>query len=346
MPDQASNKTQGDKKPVDSKPKDLKPVASKFAGLKFLNRSQVVQIIVGSVVGFGVFACSAIAVGSGLGDPDMNIHVPVIKFMLGLVAFALMLLGAFIHEVFYWQLPTRKLRKIIQDVGQKQATIDELLKVKGGPRMLIQPIKELVVQLRGKDAEIRATAEQVRKRVEHRAETLEHQLGVLKHQAARDTLTGLLNRRVLDLDLNRLIEDCRNESVDLGLLMIDVDYFKILNDTLGHSKGDELLRSIGQIIRSTIRDNDLAYRYGGDEFVIIVPGATEAALQALSKRLQGLVTAMAQTLPKTLTRHPRLSVGHCLLSTLSSDAGGTDLMHAADQALYRIKHARPKTRVA
>ena len=93
-----------------------------------------------------------------------------------------------------------------------------------------------------------------------------------KIQATRDALTGLLNRRSLDIEIDRAVEQFQSVGTDACLLMIDIDHFKGLNDTLGHAAGDELLKSIAQIMRSAIRNSDQAFRCGGDEFVILLGG--------------------------------------------------------------------------
>ena len=119
--------------------------------------------------------------------------------------------------------------------------------------------------------------------------------------------------------------------------MIDIDYFKTLNDTLGHAAGDELLRDIGQIIRSTIRENDAAFRCGGDEFVVVLPGCTEESAQSMAERLNSLVKAL--TRPLRLAQQPKLSIG---LSTLNSirEPSAAGLLEEADKRLYEVKSAR------
>jgi len=129
----------------------------------------------------------------------------------------------------------------------------------------------------------------------------------------------------------------RLRAAPLSLLMIDVDNFKSLNDTLGHAVGDDLLRAIGQIIRSTIRGNDLAFRCGGDEFVILLPEVSVKGAQALIGRLESLVDALAKTYK--VPRKPRLSIG---MSRFDEQARITpqELMESADKALYRLKSER------
>src|SRR5690606_14641280 len=128
-------------------------------------------------------------------------------------------------------------------------------------------LAEILHDLRQQKTAVAELHAETRQRVAQRTDALERQLGSLRQQASRDKLTGLYNRRMLDQCLNQLVDECRAGRRALCLLMMDADYFKQLNDTLGHAAGDDLLRSIGQIIRSALREQDLAFRYGGDEFI-------------------------------------------------------------------------------
>jgi diguanylate cyclase (GGDEF)-like protein len=174
-------------------------------------------------------------------------------------------------------------------------------------------------------------------RVINRTDALQRSIAGLRSQASRDALTGLFNRRMLDENLPGLIEQCHTEDLPLSALMIDVDHFKNLNDTLGHASGDEALKSIGQIIRSAVRDGDLAYRLGGDEFAILLPGSDRSAGVKLAQRLETLVDSLAKTM--RVNPRPRLSIGIATLSELN-DRTAEALMRQADAAAYAIKAAR------
>jgi len=163
-------------------------------------------------------------------------------------------------------------------------------------------------------------------------------MGALRHQATRDSLTGLYNRRTLEATLHRLAEHCHAAGESLSVMMIDVDDFKLLNDTIGHPAGDEFLRSVAQLIKSTMRDNDIAFRYGGDEFVVILPATRRQDAQPLAERLSSLVDGISRTLP--LPRAPRLSIGLVNIDETPGDA----LLAAADKLLYQSKHARKRAR--
>jgi diguanylate cyclase len=134
---------------------------------------------------------------------------------------------------------------------------------------------------------------------------------------------------------------------ELCLLMIDVDHFKRLNDTLGHPTGDALLKSIGQIIRSAARGEDVAFRFGGDEFLIVMLGANEKAGRLLADRITSLVDGLCKTYK--VTPRPRLSVGLVTPASLPDPQQATveSLLAEVDRRLYAVKathHAEHKTR--
>jgi diguanylate cyclase (GGDEF)-like protein len=147
----------------------------------------------------------------------------------------------------------------------------------------------------------------------------------------------MFNRRMLDQILPELTDRTRAGGSQLTVLMIDLDYFKEVNDTLGHAAGDQLLIVVSQIIRSGIRDIDMAFRYGGDEFVILMPETDHNAGAALAQRLGSLVDAHAKTLH--LPFPPALSVGIACTMNLANSSAGHLLRHA-DEELYKLKSIR------
>ena len=102
----------------------------------------------------------------------------------------------------------------------------------------------------------------------------------LLSQAIRDPLTGLFNRRYMEETMARELIRVKRLGVPLGVIMMDLDHFKEYNDTFGHTAGDELLSALGHLVKSQIRGEDIACRYGGEEFLVIMPGITvEIALE-------------------------------------------------------------------
>jgi diguanylate cyclase (GGDEF)-like protein len=108
----------------------------------------------------------------------------------------------------------------------------------------------------------------------------------LRAQSVRDPLTGLYNRRYLDETLEREIRRSARSDQPVSILMLDVDHFKRFNDTYGHDAGDMVLRDTGTLLTASIRSEDFACRFGGEEFVVVLPTATLEVAQARAERLR------------------------------------------------------------
>jgi diguanylate cyclase (GGDEF)-like protein len=160
-----------------------------------------------------------------------------------------------------------------------------------------------------------------------------HQADQLRHQALHDALTGLPNRALLQDRLSQALMAANREGGPTALLLLDLDRFKDVNDTLGHEAGDLLLNQMASRFRSLIRDSDTVARLGGDEFAILLPRATEAgALRAATSFLASL------TQPFTLVGQSfylSASIGIAMYPGHGDDA--TSLLRHADVAMYRAK---------
>jgi diguanylate cyclase (GGDEF)-like protein len=151
-------------------------------------------------------------------------------------------------------------------------------------------------------------------------------------RALRDPLTGALNRAALEEALQREVEVARRQGTPLGVLFIDVDHFKQVNDTYGHRFGDDVLRAVAHAVSDTIRRSDALYRYGGEEFVVITTHTQPIGCQQLAERIRSNVAAMGMVGGREL--HVTVSVGVAGLRTGEScDA----LLRRADAALYLAK---------
>jgi len=158
----------------------------------------------------------------------------------------------------------------------------------------------------------------------------------LQGLAIRDPLTGLYNRRYMQEFLDREIRRSRRSERPLSLMMIDIDYFKRYNDTFGHPAGDDALRLVGDALRNSVRAEDLACRYGGEEFILILP---ECALQPAAVRAEEVRTRLdelhaerAGELPGSVT----ISIG---VAGFPETTDKFDLLlKFADEALYQAKH--------
>jgi diguanylate cyclase (GGDEF)-like protein len=240
-----------------------------------------------------------------------------------------------------WERPTRRLIRLTSQAHRGEVPIEELSNVNGGITLLVPVIQDLLHEIKQQRNEIATLNEEMRARVAHRTDALERKIGFLQLQAMRDVLTGLYNRRALDTELPRVVESFRGGGPGACLLMIDVDNFKPLNDTLGHAAGDQLLKEIGQIIRCTIREDDLGFRYGGDEFVVLLHGCSSATGQSIATRLETLVKEL--TRPLHVAQLPQLSIGICSLDELK-DPTAKSVLNAADERLYAVKAERKSAR--
>jgi diguanylate cyclase (GGDEF)-like protein/PAS domain S-box-containing protein len=163
----------------------------------------------------------------------------------------------------------------------------------------------------------------------------------LREQAIRDPLTGLYNRRFLEESLDRELAHARRDEKTFCIAMIDVDNFKAFNDRYGHKAGDMILKSLGDILLANTRKGDVSCRYGGEEFVVVMPSATT---EGARKRAHQWRKAF-QLLQNSFNEHAlqtTISVG--LASFPDHGESWETVLHAADKALYESKR-RGKNRV-
>lgn len=168
---------------------------------------------------------------------------------------------------------------------------------------------------------------------------LNYQLATdLKRMASRDSLTGAFNRRSLEEEGARLWARCSRSGESLGIMMIDIDHFKLINDRFGHSSGDEVLRRLTEIATNSIRTEDYFARYGGEEFCILLPSISEDEAFKLAERLRLAYAATnlefdGEAVSSTISIGVAISKPH--------DVEFHSLVEVGDQALYRAKqHGR------
>ncbi|HEU0297573.1 MAG TPA: diguanylate cyclase [Anaerolineales bacterium] len=157
----------------------------------------------------------------------------------------------------------------------------------------------------------------------------------LREQSIRDPLTGLYNRRYMDEALGQQLTRITRQLHPLSMIMMDIDHFKRINDTYGHALGDMLLRELGQLLKSHVRNEDIACRYGGEEFLVIMP---DASLEATQKRAE----YFRQAARKLRVQEAGQSLEGITLSlgvAAYPEHGRTKeaVLRAADTALYRAK---------
>lgn len=159
----------------------------------------------------------------------------------------------------------------------------------------------------------------------------------LRNQSLRDPLTGVFNRRYLDDVLPREVARARRGGKPLALAMLDIDHFKKFNDTYGHEGGDKLLTEFGKLLTDHCRSEDVVCRYGGEEFALILPGASLDAASERAKALCAAVRKMKVDLRGQPLGQVTMSVG--VASFPHHGGTGPGVLNAADTALYEAKNS-------
>ena len=159
-------------------------------------------------------------------------------------------------------------------------------------------------------------------------------LAIAELRSATDALTGLPNRRAIEDTLKRMVAQSSRTISPLAALMCDLDHFKHINDQFGHSSGDDLLAAVGVALTDTVRASDFVGRYGGEEFLILLPATAIARACEIAEKLRA---AVADIRVPTVEQGTTLSVGVAVFPEHAIDAGS--LQRAADRALYAAKNA-------
>lgn len=160
----------------------------------------------------------------------------------------------------------------------------------------------------------------------------------LMSSALRDGLTRLFNKRYFLERLDSELKFAMRHNAALSLLMLDLDHFKKVNDTLGHLAGDTVLTTIANVLHKAVRNEDVVARFGGEEFAIILRAIEIDSAQRMAERLRKLVESTPIPLPNREELRATVSIG---VATYPSSPSKTleELVDAADKALYRAKHA-------
>jgi two-component system cell cycle response regulator len=161
---------------------------------------------------------------------------------------------------------------------------------------------------------------------------------ILSAIALSDPLTELNNRRALDWELPRQVQNSRSRSEQMSVLMLDVDFFKNINDTYGHPIGDRALQLISGRLRHNLRFRDTLFRYGGEEFVILLSGTDAQEALLVGRRLCRLISDQPFAVNDDLNLEMTISAGVASLND-NDDSKGASLLQRADQNLLKAKAA-------
>jgi diguanylate cyclase (GGDEF)-like protein len=159
----------------------------------------------------------------------------------------------------------------------------------------------------------------------------------LVSQAIRDGLTGLFNRHFMEIALERELHRAARRQLSVAVLMLDVDHFKAINDTYSHEAGDVVLRQVAECFLQLVRDEDIVCRYGGEEFVIILPDISEELAYQRAETIRAKIAGINVSFRGEPIRRVTVSIGLAIYP--QSAKGGNDLLRLADQALYQAKNS-------
>lgn len=190
--------------------------------------------------------------------------------------------------------------------------------------------------LESSSAHISRLAADLDRQVQDRVREIEEANRKLSELANTDALTGLINRRGLEIELARYLTLSRRYEQRLGVIMMDLDNFKVYNDRCGHLSGDTVLRTVGDALRKRARSSDLVSRWGGDEFCILIPGSdTPGVVAAAQRYLHAVVDSLGDLSRTDLAATLGCSAGVACYPDHGDEA--TELIACADAALYEVK---------
>lgn len=164
----------------------------------------------------------------------------------------------------------------------------------------------------------------------------------LEELTRQDSLSGLGNRRAMAERIDELHAIARRHGHPYAVILLDIDHFKLYNDTQGHPAGDGVIRRVGDCLRDAIRSSDSAYRYGGEEFLILLPETDASGAALVSERIRTAIAAHSIPHPASPTsRHVTVSLGYTDVATgeTAHQLTWQDVVERADHALYRSKQA-------
>jgi len=170
----------------------------------------------------------------------------------------------------------------------------------------------------------------------HAENALRKSEALLREQSVRDHLTGVFNRRYMEETLERELLRSARKGLSLGIIMLDVDNFKRFNDSFGHAAGDAILRELSNLLLKHVRGEDIPSRYGGDEFIIILPDASKEVTMERAELLRTYAQHLNVHFEEQALGRITLSLGVAIFPNNGNTSKA--LLKAVDAALYRVKH--------
>lgn len=237
--------------------------------------------------------------------------------------------AAYVHYILH---PLTHLMDDVQAIRQLRRK--ELLPCKGSELVtkLAYQFNAILSENKKLHTQLLAVRSRENAKVNQEIDRLQREMRHLRKTATTDPLSQLANRALLSQQLPLYLRHAQMQGSDLSCLMIDVDNFKSLNDSRGHQVGDELIRFIGELLSAATRAEDLVCRYGGDEFVMLLPDCSAKDAAAVAERIRRMFVSEARRFKVNLG----MSIG---VASIAAGDGATpeDLIKRADDSAYRAK---------
>src|SRR5262249_19351247 len=200
-------------------------------------------------------------------------------------------------------------------------------------RALIENLVRSTVQVEHTNYSLEARLKASKQEINQLQENLE----TVRNESLTDPLTGLANRKYFDQMFERAVADCRAQGEDISLLLTDIDHFKSFNDRYGHLTGDQVLRLVAQAVKHNVKGQDIAARYGGREFAVILPETSLPQAMTVADHIRRAVACKELIKRSTGENLGRvtISVG---VAVLHADESIRTLIERADACLYTAKH--------
>jgi len=201
-------------------------------------------------------------------------------------------------------------------------------------------LKQLTQTLLLKTKQMQDNNSQLEKQLElslSNMNSLQTSLDEVRRDAMTDSLTNIFNRKYFDHKLEQLIAQAREASSLLCLVMLDIDHFKSFNDTFGHQTGDQVLRLVAMTLRSNVKGADIASRYGGEEFTLILPDTSLKDATTLADKIRKAIQAKELLKRSTNEKLGRITASFGVAQLTPSDTMAS-IIERADRALYVAKH--------